>query len=261
MGEFQAGRGGPLASGVSGCSFLSYTSVLKAIDRQDTVTPKASDVPIMAAPAQADLIMKTYLDPGEAELQFNFAAAGWNPYSKSLSGLFLHDNPGNFAGIAMSLMHPFSRGNIHIQSADPTASPLIDPKFLSHPLDMELMTDAVLFAQKLSETEPMAGYLKDRPNGKGKIIQPTFNLVERLTREQAKELVKEATFTSWHPVGTCAMLPRADGGVVDSNLKVYGVANLRIVDASVIPLQVRGNIGSAVYAIAEKAADLIKAGH
>jgi choline dehydrogenase-like flavoprotein len=53
------------------------------------------------------------------------------------------------------------------------------------------------------------------------------------------------------------MLPRTEGGVVDSRLRVYGVKALRIVDASVIPLQMRENIVSAVYVIAEKAADLI----
>ena len=54
------------------------------------------------------------------------------------------------------------------------------------------------------------------------------------------------------------MLPRADGGVVDASLKVYGVNGLRVVDASVIPFNPRGNIISAVYALAERAADLVK---
>jgi choline dehydrogenase-like flavoprotein len=54
------------------------------------------------------------------------------------------------------------------------------------------------------------------------------------------------------------MLPREDGGVVDPNLKVYGTANLRAIDASVIPLMVQGNIQTAVYAVAEKGADLVE---
>lgn len=258
MGEFQSGRGGPLASGVSGSSFLSYASVLKAIDGDSAAAQTASNKPTIATATQAALMRGDFLDPREAELQFNFGPTGWNPYSKTLSGLFLHDDPGNFAGVAMGLTHPFSRGSIHIQSSDPAVHPLIDPRYLSHPLDLELMTDALLFAQKISETEPMAGYLKDNVDGKGKIIQPTFKMEGRLTREKAKDFVKEAMISSWHPVGTCAMLPRVDGGVVDSNLRVYGVDNLRVVDASVIPLQVRGNIASAVFAIAEKASDLIK---
>ena len=54
-------------------------------------------------------------------------------------------------------------------------------------------------------------------------------------------------------------MPRELGGVVDNNLKVYGTANLRVVDASVIPFQISGHLTATIYAVAEKAADLIKA--
>jgi choline dehydrogenase-like flavoprotein len=54
------------------------------------------------------------------------------------------------------------------------------------------------------------------------------------------------------------MMPRKLGGVVDSNLKVYGTSNLRVIDASVIPFQISGHLTAPIYAIAEKAADLIK---
>ncbi len=54
------------------------------------------------------------------------------------------------------------------------------------------------------------------------------------------------------------MLPKEDGGVVNSSLRVYGTKNLRVVDASIFPLNVRGNLGSLVYAVAERASDLIK---
>ena len=53
-------------------------------------------------------------------------------------------------------------------------------------------------------------------------------------------------------------MPKAEGGVVNERLRVYGVKNLRVVDASIIPLHIRGNIASAVYAIAERASDMIK---
>ena len=55
------------------------------------------------------------------------------------------------------------------------------------------------------------------------------------------------------------MLPKAKGGVIDERFKVYGTANLRVVDASVFPLMVRGNLQSLVYAVAERAADMLKA--
>ena len=62
----------------------------------------------------------------------------------------------------------------------------------------------------------------------------------------------------WHPAGTCAMLPRDKGGVLDPSLRVYGAAKLRVVDASAVPLLPVANLQSTIYAIAERAADLIK---
>ena len=56
----------------------------------------------------------------------------------------------------------------------------------------------------------------------------------------------------FHPIGTAAMLPRSFGGVVDSNLRVYGVQGVRVVDASIIPIQLSAHLSSTVYGIAEK---------
>ena len=59
-------------------------------------------------------------------------------------------------------------------------------------------------------------------------------------------------------MSTCSMLPRTEGGVVDPRLKVYGTRNLRVVDASVFPLAVRGNLQTLVYAVAERAVDFLR---
>jgi choline dehydrogenase-like flavoprotein len=75
----------------------------------------------------------------------------------------------------------------------------------------------------------------------------------------AKEEIKKVLTTQYHPIGTCAMMPLEKGGVVDAKLTVHGTVNLRVIDASVFPMQLRGNIQSTVYAIAEYAADMIKA--
>jgi choline dehydrogenase len=75
---------------------------------------------------------------------------------------------------------------------------------------------------------------------------------------QALEYISLTCTTEWHPIGTCAMLPGEDGGVVNPRLKVYGVGNLRVVDASIFPIHVQNNICSTMYAVAEKAADMIK---
>lgn len=121
-----------------------------------------------------------------------------------------------------------------------------------------MLASSVLFRQKLAETKPLADLLKDNPSGQGKKIQAVFGIETRLDKERAIKLVKNAAISSWHPIGTCAMLPCAEGGVVDHCLRVYGTRGLRVVDASVMPMHVKGNIASLVYAIAEKAADLIR---
>ena len=176
--------------------------------------------------------------------------------------MFTRTDPGGYAGIGVASTHPFSRGSIYIQSPDAKVYPVIDPCYLSHPIDMELMTAGVLFTQKIATTKPLADFLKDNSSGNEKRIQPGLNIEEKgLTEAKAVAFVKEYTITSFHPVGTCSMFPEEDGGVVSPTLKVYGTQNVRVVDASIIPLHGRGNIASLVYAIAEKAADLIKSEH
>lgn len=78
------------------------------------------------------------------------------------------------------------------------------------------------------------------------------------TLEKAKEIVRQVTISSFHPSGSLPMKPLADGGVVNDRLVVYGTSNIRVVDASIFPLEPSGNICATVYAVAEKAADIIK---
>ena len=72
------------------------------------------------------------------------------------------------------------------------------------------------------------------------------------------QLVRRRAETLYHPACSARMAPRADGGVVDPRLRVHGIPNLRVVDASIFPLEPLGNIQTTVYAVAEKAADIIK---
>jgi choline dehydrogenase-like flavoprotein len=77
------------------------------------------------------------------------------------------------------------------------------------------------------------------------------------TDAEWKDFVLNTTLTIYHPVGTCAMLPKKDGGVVDPKLVVYGTRNLRVVDASIMPVLISAHLQTAVYGIAEMAADII----
>ncbi|KAI8195504.1 hypothetical protein K4K49_008053 [Colletotrichum sp. SAR 10_70] len=126
------------------------------------------------------------------------------------------------------LMHPLSRGTVSITSSDPFAPPVIDPRKL-------LATTPI---QALGATETLPGTATE-------------------SDADILSFIKGVTSTEYHYVGTCAMLPKALGGVVDAELKVYGVDGLRVVDASIMPLLPSAHTQATVYAIAEKAADII----
>lgn len=162
--------------------------------------------------------------------------------------------PENFASLGCVQSHPFSRGTTHISSTDIDATPDIDPCYFSHPADLEIMARQVqALDTRLRHSGPLARFLK--PDGKRN--HPDAFHVGDL--EGAKKYVLDTVTTAYHGCGSAAMLPREKGGVVDPKLVVYGTENLRVVDASIFPLIPRGNILSTVYAVAEKAADIIKA--
>ncbi|KAK3293014.1 aryl-alcohol dehydrogenase [Chaetomium fimeti] len=160
--------------------------------------------------------------------------------------------PGKFFTIAAMLSHPFSRGSVHIQSRDPLVDPAIDPRYLSHPLDEEVLARHMLHIETIATSPPLARLLQ-QPLARR---DPASHLAADL--DAAKRYLRAKSTSMWHPAGSCAMMPRALGGVVDARLRVYGVSNLRVVDSSAIPLISTANLQATVYAFAERAADLIK---
>jgi choline dehydrogenase len=159
--------------------------------------------------------------------------------------------PGNYFSMLAVLEHPFSRGSVHITSSDPSAYPAIDPNYLAHPLDLQVLSQILLHLQQVARTPPLSNHLKDG----GLVFAPGFY---ELDESNVEAFARDSFSTEYHPMGTCPMGPRHEGGVVDERLRVHGTRNLRVVDASVFPLQVRGNLASLVYAVAERAADFVK---
>lgn len=149
------------------------------------------------------------------------------------------------------LAHPLSRGSVHL--TDPS-SLAIDPKYLEHPLDLEVMARHVQFAEKITTAEPFASILK--PDGKrNPTAPPSFSDLE-----VTKEYIRNTAAGAHHFTGTCSMMPKEIGGVVDAQLRVYGCRNLRVCDASIIPLTPRTNPQATVYGVAEHAAKIIRSG-
>jgi choline dehydrogenase-like flavoprotein len=172
---------------------------------------------------------------------FNIAA-GFENCAKLISG-----PPGDkpcYATI-VSNMYPLSRGSVHVVSSDPLAAPEIDPGFHTHPADAHVLAAGVRLADRVFKSVQLEGKV-------GKRVDPPPE-VDLDDEDAARQFVRDRIVSYHHALGTCAM-----GQVVDERLRVKGVRGLRIVDASVLPMQVSAAIMPTVYAAAEKGADLIK---
>jgi choline dehydrogenase-like flavoprotein len=148
---------------------------------------------------------------------------------------------------------PLSRGSIHIQSTDANSPPSIDPNFLQLPIDMYVQAAAAINIRKHFATLPLAEHATGE-------VSPGFQAVPEHAswRDAAWDTwIKKSLGGNSHPVSTCAMLSKNLGGVVDTEGKVYGTHNVRVVDASVFPTQISGHLSASIYAIAGKLADTI----
>ncbi|KAL4806821.1 hypothetical protein BDV18DRAFT_152169 [Aspergillus unguis] len=201
---------------------------------------------------QYQILRRILQDDSEPSGQYTMAPFQINPdKGPSPKDIFGMSEPESFVSIVSVLNRPFSRGHVHLTTNDPYAPPVFDPKFFSHPLDLEIHARHTLWLETLAATEPLASLIK--PGGRRLHSDSRVNDLDT-----ARELTRDRIVAHYHVIGTTAMAPRENGGVVDERLRVHGVRNLRVVDAGVIPLIPRGNIQTIVYAIAEKGADLIK---
>lgn len=164
----------------------------------------------------------------------------------------VYETPFNAAcGRTIIIQKPFSRGSIHINASDPFGDPVIDFRVYSNPLDIDQAISYIKFTRRYIKTPTLAP-LAPVETGPGTNVSDT----DRAALEQWLHATSGPT--SFHASGTAALAPRKLGGVVDPELNVYGVKGLRVVDASIIPLIPSTHLSATTYAIAEKAADIIK---
>ena len=200
-----------------------------------------------------DRVKKSYFSPPQSstvpqlEVIFSDGYTGLKGYPAANSSLF---GIGTFSLIGV-VQHPLSKGSVHISSRNISDKPTIDPNYLSHSYDLEAAYNLAKFLRTIASTAPLKDVWTEEYEP-GKAVQ---------TDDDWKNFVLANTLSIYHPVGTAALLPERDGGVVDTKLRVYGVKGLRVVDASIIPLLPSAHIQTLVYGIAEKAAELIIADH
>ena len=146
------------------------------------------------------------------------------------------------------LLRPKSRGSVTLASSDPLDAPLIDPNFLAERDDVDRLIRGFKLMRNILGQPALAGY-------RGRELAAS---ADARTDAQIEQFIRGHADTIYHPVGSCRMGPGALD-VVDAQLRVHGVQGLRVVDASIMPSIVGGNTNAPVIAVAEKAADLIKA--
>ncbi|WP_210014025.1 GMC family oxidoreductase [Pseudomonas palmensis] len=195
--------------------------------------------PLAMAPSQLGAFVRSHPEQPTPNLQYHV-----QPLSLDRFGEPLH----RFAAFTASVcnLRPLSRGRVDIRSANPGDAPVIDPYYLSEPEDLRVAAQAIRLTRQIVQAPALAA----------------FAPVEYLpgaaldTEEQLQQAAGQIGTTIFHPVGTCRM-GNGPLDVVDAQLRVHGVAGLRIADASIMPQITSGNTCSPTLMIGEKAAQLI----
>lgn len=180
-----------------------------------------------------------YLESPEADIQINFSAG----VDSFIPSEFLDDSMIQQTVIFVPVLaRPSSRGSVRIKGSSLQDGLLIDPGYLTKPIDIATYVKAVEIVRELAHTDALNPYCH-------KELCPGPLDVEGYLRSK--------TQTIWHPVGTCAMGANPEESVVDPSYKVFGVENLSVVDASVLPSLPSGNPQASVFAMATIAAQEI----
>ncbi|MEO6061554.1 MAG: GMC family oxidoreductase N-terminal domain-containing protein [Thermoflexales bacterium] len=232
---------------IAGVSFSCTKPI--SLDRAETVGNLLRFIfrgegPLTSNIAEAGAFIRTRPELEQPDIQYHFAPAFFINHG-------LANPKGRFGfSIGATLIRPRSRGTLTLRSAHAGAPPRIEAGYFADPGDLETLREGVRVARRAGMTRAFDAY-------RG----PEYLPGEGVVNDAAMDAHIRATCqTLYHQAGTCRMGSDA-GAVVDPALRVNGVAGLRVVDASIMPVLVAGNTNAPVIAIAEKAAELIAGEH
>jgi choline dehydrogenase-like flavoprotein len=155
--------------------------------------------------------------------------------------------PGAGYTLAVSLMAPFSRGSVRLAGPTPGAAPVIDPRYHSDGRDLDALVAGLRVARELGTAPAFDPW-------RGEEAQPG---IDTESDEAMRAYVRRSLRSYHHYTGTCRM-GTDDHAVVDTDLRLRGFQGVRVVDASVMPTPVAATINATVYAVAERAAELVR---
>ncbi|HZP82149.1 MAG TPA: GMC family oxidoreductase N-terminal domain-containing protein [Chthonomonadaceae bacterium] len=228
----------PVRAAVPGVGENFHNHVLTGLicEAKQTVPPPNQNL------SEAALFCKS--SPGwiGPDLQIGFVHVPWN--------IIVGQGHPNSVSILPGVVRPLSRGWIRLADRDPLAKPLVNPNYLSAQSDLDRLTQAAWIARDIFSTKAFSPWIKQE-------LMPGPDVK---TDAEMRAFVRKSADSYHHQAGSCKMGLDAMA-VVDPELRVYGVENLRVADASVMPFVPSGNCHAAILAIGEKAADMLKAAH
>ena len=200
--------------------------------------------PMSMAPSQLGAFARSSPDKVWPDLEYHVQPLSLDAFGEPLHGF-------NAFTASVCNLNPTSRGTVNIRSADAGVAPAIAPNYLSTAEDRQVAADSLRLTRTIVAQPALAAFKPEE-------FKPGLQFQ---TDEELARLAGDIATTIFHPAGTCKM-GRADDpmAVVDSHLRVHGVAGLRVIDASVMPTITSGNTNSPTLMIAERAATWVLAG-